>query len=435
MSSNDDNISFHQRTADELARRYGEATSPPAELAQVLAWHLQQADDFAASAEWALQAAEGLVTQLDFAGAQRWCERALELLNRVPEGQHNRALIRAYALAVMVLEFGGQHREVLDYAKRLQRLAQAEHNAPAQVRAYVALGRAQRELRRLSAAEADLLKARELAARYNLFEADAEIFLHLSKVYQMQGRHLEALQQLELALVEQEQRNDQTQLARILTAIGDVYRILDASREALRFYKRAFVIELRAGSLLGHAILYDKLSLTYLARGETGEALQSQQESLRLRVQLNDIVGQARSHMVLGGIYSQLGQYDDALVEYEQSRQLEARTQNRRGLAIALCNLGDTARAVGDLARAEACYNEALELARYDNDQVALARLSRRIGDLKYSSGDLHAARAAWNEALAIRERLGHSEEVFELRGRLEHGPPKKDGGASAPSR
>jgi tetratricopeptide (TPR) repeat protein len=423
--SDDDNITFHRNTADELTRRYPAGGNEPAELAQVLAWHYQQAAAYLEAAEWSLEAAERLATQMDFGGAQRWCERALEHLSHVEEQARARQLMRAYALALAVLEFGGQHREVLDYAKRLLRLAQHEHNPSAQIRAHIASGRAHRELRRLSAAEADLLRARELVARYGIIDGDSEISLHLSKVYQMQGRHLQALQQLELARLEQEQRNDQTQLARVFTAIGDVYRILGASREALRFYKRAFVMELRAGSLLGQAILHDKLSLTYLAHKELGEALQAQHESLHMREQLNDIVGRARSHMVLGTIYSQLGKYDAALAEYEQSRMLEEQTQNRRGLAVALSNLADTAQAVGDMARAESCYNEALDLARFDNDQVALARLSRRIGDLKYTLGDVDAARAFWQDALSIRERLGHSEEVFNLRERLENGLPK----------
>jgi tetratricopeptide (TPR) repeat protein len=420
----DDDVQFHHSTAAELLRRYTGRDEPPAELSQVLAWHYRQAHAYAEAADWSLATAEALATQMDFGGAQRWCERALEDLVHVEERTRAQPLMRAYALAIAVLEFGGQYRAVLDYSRRLLRLAQAEQHADAQIRAFIASGRAHRELRRLSAAEADLLRARELATRYNSIDSDTEVWLHLSKVYQMQGRHLQALQQLELARLEQEQRNDQTQLARVFTAIGDVYRILGASREALRFYKRAFIMELRSGSLLGQAILYDKLSLTYLARKELGEALQAQHESLRLREQLNDVVGRARSHMVLGTIYSQLGQYDAALKEYEQSRMLEEQTQNRRGLAVALSNLADMAQTVGDAERADACYSEALELARFDNDQVALARLNRRMGDLKYTRGDAEAARQFWHAALAIRERLGHSEEVFMLRERLEFGLP-----------
>lgn len=427
MTDSDEHQAFHLRTAHDLVRRYAEAKHAPPDLAQILAWHFRHGGAPAEAATWSLQAAEGLVTQADFGGAQHWCERSLELLNQVSEPERGPTLLRAYVLALLVLEFGGQHREVLDYAKRLLRLAQSEQNPAAQVRALIAAGHAQRELRRLSAAEAELLRAQELASRYTLIDMDAEILLQLSKVYQMQGRHLQALQQLELARAEQEQRNDQTQLARVLTAIGDMYRILGAAREAVRFYKRAFMIELRSGSILGQAILYDKLSLSYMAQEQLGEALDSQRESLRLRTGLNDIVGQARSYTVLGTIYSKLGNYGEALGAYEQSRTLEERTQNRRGLAIALSNLADTAQAVGDTERAAACYAEALDLARYDNDQVALARLTSSIGNLHYQTGDVAGARNAWAESLAIRERLGHSDEVFDLQNRMANGlPPRK---------
>jgi hypothetical protein len=54
--------------------------------------------------------------------------------------------------------------------------------------------------------------------------------LHLAKVRQLQGRHLEALQELQLAREEHETGDDKLKLARVLTSIGDVYRVLGSSR-------------------------------------------------------------------------------------------------------------------------------------------------------------------------------------------------------------
>ncbi len=367
------------------------------------------------------------MTRLDFTSARRWAERALTLIERLDGEQRHTYDLRAYALALAVLEFGGQYREGLDYARRMLSIAQARNNNEATIRAYLSVGRMQRELGQLASAEVVLQQARNLAASDELSELEAEARLHLAKVHQLQGRHLEALQELQLAQEESEQHDGRLLLARVFSSIGDIYRILGASREAMTFYLRSLSLEQGRGSILGQAILRDKIALSRLAQGKTAEALADAQESLSLRQQINDVVGQARSHTVLGMILQQLGQYAESTAQLEQAVALEAQLQNPRGQGIALLHLGNAARAQRRYDDARSCYTRAIVLTRRDNDQLGLARALERSGDLALEEGRRDKANVYWIESLKIREALHHADEAAELRERIRSGhTPRK---------
>jgi tetratricopeptide (TPR) repeat protein len=418
---------FHRRVAERLAAYYTASERAPEGWREVVAWHWEQAGALTEAANAALEVAELRVTRLDFSAARQWAERTLGLLDRLEPADQRAYELRAYALALAVLEFGGQFREGLDYARRMARIAEERQNHEAQARAQLAIGRMQRELTQLTAAEAALQQARMLAERDELAELEAEVRVHLAKVHQLQGRHLEALQELQLAQEEQEQHDDRVKLARVFTGIGDIYRVLGAGREALTFYTRALSLEQGRGSRLGQAILKDKLALALLEQGRLDEALVAEEESLHLRESLGDVVGQARSYSVLGRIMNRLGRHEQALSYHEQSRQLEEQIQNPRGQGIALVHLGDTARALRRYDQARQYYQRGLTLTRRDNDQIGLARTLERIGDLCFEKGQREEASSYWAEALRIRETLHHSDEASVLRERIRAGlPPRR---------
>ncbi|HEX9442372.1 MAG TPA: tetratricopeptide repeat protein, partial [Roseiflexaceae bacterium] len=321
---------FHRRAAEALAAYYAASERSPEDWREIEAWHWEQAGAFSEAADAALSVAEMRVARLDFTAARQWAERTLALIERLNPAERRSYELRAYALALVVLEFGGQYREGLDYARRMLRVAQEHDNVEAEARAHLAVGRMQRELTQLTIAEAALQQARMLAERNELYELEAEVRVHLAKVHQLQGRHLEALQELQLAQEEQEQHDDRVKMARVFTGIGDIYRVLGSGREALTFYTRALSLEQGRGSRLGQAILKDKLALAFLEQNRLEEALDEEQESLRLRESLGDIVGQARSSSVLGRIMNRLGQHEQALTYHERSRELEEQTQNPR---------------------------------------------------------------------------------------------------------
>jgi tetratricopeptide (TPR) repeat protein len=417
---------FHRRVAEELLARYSASPQAPADWRETLAWHWEQAGAFAEAAETILEIAEARLTRLDFTSARRWAERALTLIDRLEPSQAQRLDLRAYALAMTVLEFGGQYREGLDYARRMLAIAQSRSNPEATIRGYLAVGRMQRELGQLTTAEVVLQQARALAANDDLSELEAEVRVHLAKVHQLQGRHLEALQELQLAQEETEQHDDRLRLAQVFSSIGDIYRVLGSSREALTFYTRSLSLEQGRGSLMGQAILRDKIALALLAQGKAQEALGNAEESLRLRQSISDVVGQARSYSVLGSILNRLDRHQDALGYQEQALALEERLQNPRGQGIALLHLGNTARALRQYDRAREHYSRALTVTKRDNDQIGLARALERMGDLSYEEHQREQANTHWIEALKIREGLHHSEEASELRERIRSGRPPR---------
>jgi tetratricopeptide (TPR) repeat protein len=418
----DEIAAFHRRVAEALAAHYTTNERAPEGWQEILAWHWEQSGALSEAAAASLEVAEARVARLDFVAARQWAERTLGLIEKLGPVVRRAYELRAYALALAVLEFGGQFREGLDYARRMLKIAQKRGNIEAEARAQLAIGRMQRELTQLAAAEAALQQARVLAERGELYELEAEVRVHLAKVHQLQGRHLEALQELQLAQEEQEQHDDHVKLARVFTGIGDIYRVLGSGREALTFYTRALSLEQGRGSRLGQAILKDKLALALLAQNRLEEAFAAEEESLQLRESLNDVVGLARSHSVLGRILSQLGRAEEALAHHERAYTLEGDIQNPRGQGIALVHLGDTARILRRYDKARQYYQQGLAVTRRDNDQIGQARTIERIGDLSAEESLLEEAINHWIEALKIREALHHSDEASALRERIRTG-------------
>lgn len=408
---------FHRNTAIELERLYADRELAPEGWRETVAWHWEQAMAYQEATDAVLKIAEMRISELAFSEARRWTERALELLDRLDAPDRRRYEMRAYALTIAVLEFGGQHREALGYARLLLRLAEDRGNVEAQTSSYLSIGRVQRELGNLAVAEAETLRAFELAERHQLSEMAWEARLQLAKTHQMQGRHLEAFQQLELA--QELPTEDHNRLARVCTNVGDIYRVLGADQEALELYHRALKLEVGSSNLIGQAMLYEKMGHSYLELNQPGDALQCAREALRLRIALKDHVGQARSYTLIGTVQSRVGERLAAAEAFEQARNLEELAQNHRGLIIALTNLGDVAQSSGDYEVARQRYIEALTLAQKRNDTIALARMQQRLGDLSAAQRHFANARKHWEEALAIRESLGHSEEAITLRGRL----------------
>lgn len=422
----EDSTTFHRRVAEELTQRYGESEHAPEGWRETAAWHWAQGGAYAEAADAALEVAEQRVARLDFAAARRWAERTLELLDRLHPRDRRIYDLRAYTVALAVLEFGGQYREGLDYARRMLRVAKDRQSREAEARAMLAMGRMQRELNQLTLAEATLQQARALAESEEPGDLEAEVRFHLAKVHQMQGRHIEALQELQLAQEEHEQTDDRIKLARVFTGIGDIYRVLGAGRGSLTFYTRALSLEQGRGSLIGQAILKDKIALALLEQGKLEEAENAEQESLQMRTVIGDVVGQARSYSVLGSIVGRLGRHDEAVEHHERARTLEEQTQNQRGQGMALIHLGDEFRAMRQFDAARDHYRRAYALAHGSNDQVALTRTLERMGDLSREEGQRDVANGYWNEALRIRVALGHADEAAALRERIRTGQVAK---------
>lgn len=410
---------LHAMIAVELERRYREVSAPEG-LSGVLAWHWEQAGNWRQATEASLMCAEELIQRRDGTRAQRWCERALEYQERLPREERGDLELRALLLAWTVLDFGGQHREALEYARRLYKLAEAQDAPEMRITALLALGRTHRALGSMQAAETELLRTIDLARLHNLPSLEADALFHLGKLRQLQGKHFEAIQHFTYAQAQDAALEDQARMAQVFTGLGDVYRALGAPREALNYYTRALQLEHSLPGVLGAAILQEKLALCYIDLARPQEALDAEQESLRLRQSINDRVGIGRAHSVLGSILARTGDHEHALEHYNQALEVEQTLQGVRGLGMIYSHIGDSYRALGDYARASNAYQQSLSIAQQQDDKIGLALGHERLGNLAREWNDRATAGYHYQEALHIRQQLGHSDEVHRLQRQID---------------
>jgi tetratricopeptide (TPR) repeat protein len=410
---------FHREAATRLRALYAPDPSPPSLLNGILAWHWAHACEWREAITAALNEAELLITQQNVHDARYWCERALEHLSRLPEEERPASALRVYTLAWTVLDFGGQYEEALHYAQQMYALSSGSDLPAVEGGALLALGRTHRALRDFGAAEETLRSALDVARRSGNVLLEADALFHLGKTQQIQGRHLEAIQNYNAAHERGVIIDDRLTIAKIITSLGDVYRILGAGQQANLHYARALAIEEHLPGTVGIAIVQEKLALSYLELGQHELALRCQAESLMLREQIKDEVGMARAYTVLGIIHSARGDQQTAIEAYQQGLQLELAMQNTVGQVMLHNRLGDAFRILGDYGATSNHYAQSLELARRLGDQMGIVLTHERLGDLAYEWGDRHAAAQHWHAALAIRENLGHYDEQKRLREHL----------------
>lgn len=225
---------------------------------------------------------------------------------------------------------------------------------------------------------------------------------------QGQAKQAVALYHQALAVAQQLEMSDnvkgnmstlQTQLAELLTDIGEYDQARTASEQALALKKEI-------GDTRGKADV--KLHLGYLAfrQGNLLEAEQLLRKSLITFQELKDPAREALAGHRLGMVYEQTKQWDAAEQVYREAGQIRESLGNLHA-ASTWHQLALVKEYAGNLEEAEAWYSKAIEAMKSAGDcLLASTSLSTLANLLRNQPNRLPEARLLAEEALAIKQKL-----------------------------
>jgi DNA-binding SARP family transcriptional activator/archaellum biogenesis ATPase FlaH len=191
-----------------------------------------------------------------------------------------------------------------------------------------------------------------------------------------------------------------SQRARALLMLGRHKEAKQAAEDALVEATRFESPALRAAAIT-------VLGQVAMRLGQVMDALAYRQDALAAFEAADDVTGQAEAHYLLGN--TQIAIQD--LVASQQSliraSQLYRSVTHLKGQADALAKLGVVWTMLGHPIRAHACYDQALKRSRSLGDVPSQASALRNLASLQHGSGHLAKARLNYLAAISLYEMLG----------------------------
>lgn len=209
--------------------------------------------------------------------------------------------------------------------------------------------------------------------------AEARFLTRQSIIQRQRGNYAAALKTSRRAWRLCHEADDAGERARVLSNLGDLYRLLG-------YYRRA-------ETLCQAAISCYKTQ--------------------------PDPAGLANARNRLGLVYFDQKRWAEAGLHLTQAEALWLQAGDSHGLAKTLHNLGELHRRTGDLARALEYFNRAIRYYGAAGDEIHVARVQLNVGNVYLNQPDLQRAEAVYTWVEAFLRRAGDSLDLAHVRHNL----------------
>lgn len=229
-----------------------------------------------------------------------------------------------------------------------------------------------------------------------------QLLNEMGYVYWLWGRHRDALDCLQPALVFCRQANYRWGEGLSLNLIGLVHRAEGRLDEAMSHFQESLVIRREVGDLEGEGFCLQNIGLTHRLAGRYTEALGFLQRGLAAFEKDAHVEGQALCTANIGRVYRTLGRYDRALRFLERGLALSREAGDRTAEGEALDSIGDIYRFKGQYQRALNLYWQSFEIQREINSPVGQAYAIGDSGDVFFAQGKYDQAMNHYQGALKL---------------------------------
>jgi len=200
---------------------------------------------------------------------------------------------------------------------------------------------------------------------------------------------------------------DQPGEAEALHGLGTVHLRLGRHEQAADLLQQALVLFGQIGDDVGQARALGNLGTAQARLGRYGSAGGHYRQALALYQQAGDRVGEASVLDNLGSVEERLGRYDTAARHHEQALTLFRKEGDRTGEAQALTNLGDIETRLGRHGPAAEHHRMALDLYRQAGDRSGEAWALVGLGDVHARLDRSGEAADHHGRALALFREIG----------------------------
>ncbi|MCK4505158.1 MAG: tetratricopeptide repeat protein [Candidatus Aegiribacteria sp.] len=195
---------------------------------------------------------------------------------------------------------------------------------------------------------------------------------------------------------------------KILSALGNVFRITGRLEEALDCYRRAIDLHREIGDRKNEGIALGNMGILTRIQGNLQESGEYFQEALEINREIGDrrIEGVVLGN--LGNLYLDQNRIDEAIEYYEKALKIYREVGDRRSEGIALGNLGNPFRDQERIEEALEHYQRALKLHREIGNRRSEGITLGNLGILHFQQGQLEEAFEYYRKALEIHREIGN---------------------------
>jgi PAS domain S-box-containing protein len=247
-------------------------------------------------------------------------------------------------------------------------------------------------------------KALKVSENNNLPCLTAKSLTGLGNTYRYLGKTKEALIALFQSNQILESINEESELAYNYLFIGIVYWQVGTYEKALDFYYKALAIHNSLNRITGIASCYNNIGLVYWHLNNHEKALEYFFKALNLKRQLDDEEGISITLSNIGNIYNDYQDFEKALQYHRESYEIDVKINRLYGIASGLNNIGSDLMKQKKYAEALNYLQKSLEKKQQLSDKIGEANTLKNIGKVHLGLQDYDKAKNFFLESIELAQ-------------------------------
>ncbi len=259
-----------------------------------------------------------------------------------------------------------------------------------------------------------LLRMKEIADAHEMSTWQGKILSALGNVFRITGR-LNKAGECYFSALNIHRKNGNLKYEReVLCNLGILSRIRGRTDEAQKYFKTALEMNLEEGDRRTEGILLGNLGNSYFNQDRMDEAIDCYEKALAISREVGDRKNEGIALGNLGNPYVSKNQIEKALVYFQQALELHREIGYRKSEGMTLGNLGDLYYEYDRFEESRECYEEALEIHLEVGNRRMEAVILAALASLQMKQSDQSGALKYYQDALSIIEELDLAGRGFE---------------------
>jgi tetratricopeptide (TPR) repeat protein len=194
--------------------------------------------------------------------------------------------------------------------------------------------------------------------------------------------------------------------ATALMNLGELYRRLNNSQQAIEYHQQALPIFQELADRQGEAYALGNLGVAYYQLKQYQKSIEYSEQALPIYREVRDRQGEAKALLNLGVAYSGLKQYRKGIEYSEQALPIFREVRDRQSEAVVLMNLGNNYGNLREYQQAIDYHRQALPIFRDLGDRDREGFLLASIGILYVSYNSPESAIQFLQQSVEVRESI-----------------------------
>ncbi|MFP4484318.1 MAG: tetratricopeptide repeat protein [Spirochaetaceae bacterium] len=253
-------------------------------------------------------------------------------------------------------------------------------------------------------------KALEFLETYQDYAATVDeriaAYRDMASIYELTGRWRDAIDTLTYAVGLTVISNNLGARARLLAALGEVYRKQSENTTAISILEQSRQLAKREKDFSTYAEALIYLGRSHWARGDYGNALAHLDQALKTSTDHDDLRLEGLALYYQGVVYRDQNRYDEADGNFHRSYDIFRQISDDRLSTYPLYDLGVVRLYQGKIDEAKEYFQRALDVYQRIGYESGASAATLNLGVLRDRRGDFTSAIRFYQEARAIAERI-----------------------------